>query len=234
MWVAIALSLVIVVYNNAANRWRPFHGDAYVPANLAFAGAVALLATTTLDLSPAELGLRADISDALLPLGLLALFALGACGLALSRQGHRIADERVAGMRGGGLAWYVLVRIPIGTALVEELVFRGVLFAVWREAGASDLVTTICASVAFGFWHIQPTLIGLRMNDPLAPRNKVRAAVIGAVLLTTVAGLGLTWLRVWSGGLLGPIVLHAGINSVGALAAVVAGRGVKRSARPDP
>lgn len=224
MWVALALSLVVVVYNNAINRWERFHGPVYVPVNVAFAGVVVLLAATILDLSPADLGLRSGASDALFPLGLLALFAVGAFALAFSPRGGVIADERVGGMRGGGLAWYVLVRIPIGTALVEETVFRGVLFAAWRVAGASDVVAAICASVAFGLWHIQPTVIALRMNTPLASRNNVRAAVIGAVLLTTVAGVGLTSLRLWSGGLVAPIVLHAGINSVGALAAVAAAR----------
>lgn len=48
--------------------------------------------------------------------------------------------------------------------------------------------------------------------------------MVGAVLATTIAGLGLTWLLVWSGGLLAPIVLHAGVNSVGAVAAWAAQR----------
>ena len=229
MWVVLALSLVVVVYNNALNRWGPFHGSAYVPVNVAFAGVIVVVAIVGLDLSPTELGLRSDASDALLPIGVLALFSLGAFALALSPFGNVIADERVAGMHEGGLAWYVLVRIPIGTALVEETIFRGVLLAAWLATGASDVLAAICASLAFGLWHIQPTVIGLRLNDPSASRTKVRAAVIGAVVLTTVAGSGLAWLRMWSGGLLAPIVLHAGINSVGALAAVVAGR--KKSRR---
>ena len=227
--VAVALSSVLVVYNNAINRWGPFHGIAYVPVNVAFAGVVVLLAATTFDLSPAELGLRSEASDALLPLGLLALFALGAFALALSPLGRLIADERVRGIYGRGLIWYVLVRIPVGTALVKETVFRGVLFAAWRAAGTSDVVAAICAAVAFGLWHIQPTVIGLRMNDPSVSRNRVSAAVIGAVCLTTIAGLGLASLRMWSGGLLAPIVLHAGINSVGALAAVAASRRIPSS-----
>jgi len=67
------------------------------------------------------------------------------------------------------------------------------------------------------------------MNPPprgcvLLSAGLVGAAIVGAVLLTTLAGLGLTWLRIESEGLLGPVVLHAGINSVGALAAVLASR----------
>ena len=218
--------MVVVAYNNVINRWGPFHGWSYVPVNLAFAGSLTAIAAATLDLSGAELGLRADLGDVVFPLGAVAVFAIVVFVIASSRQAHRIADRRVAGMHGAGLAFYTLVRIPLGTALTEELLFRGVLFAAWRDAGASDLAAALWASAAFGLWHISPTVIGLRKNDPAVSVATMRVAVAGAVLLTTVAGLGLTWLRVDRESLLGPIVLHAGINSIGALAAVVAGRQV--------
>lgn len=230
MSATLILSLVLVAYNNLINRWGPFHGAAYVPVNLAFTAAVTIPAVFVL--SAASIGLQGDLGDLLLPVVLVAIFAIVMFGLASSRQAHRIADRRVAGTHGSALGFYVLVRIPFGTAVTEELIFRGVLFAAWQTAGASELAAAVAASVAFGLWHIAPTIIGLRMNDPDASVAKVRAAVIGAVLLTTAGGLGLTWLRVWSGGLLAPIVLHAGINSVGALAAVAAGR--RSEARGPP
>lgn len=214
---ALALSVLVVAYNNLINRWGPFHGPAYVPVNLVFLAVVTI--PSVFVLSAASIGLQGDLPDLLLPSVFVAIFAAVVFGLAASRHAHRIADKRVAGMHGGALAFYVLVRIPFGTAMTEELVFRGVLFAAWQAAGATELGAALLASVAFGLWHIAPTVIGLRINDPGASAAKVRAATIGAVLVTTIAGLGLTWLRVWSGGLLAPIVLHAGVNSVGALAA---------------
>jgi hypothetical protein len=63
MWFALALSVVAVAYNNVVNRWEPFRGAAYVPLNLAFAGGVTLVAVTTLEPSPAEVGLRGDFTD---------------------------------------------------------------------------------------------------------------------------------------------------------------------------
>ena len=222
LWIAVALSTVVALYNNAINRWDPFHRAAYVPVNIAFATLIIIVAASSLELSTAELGLDGDAGDVAVPVAVVGLFALGAFGLAVSPRADLIADERVAGMRRGALLWYVLVRIPIGTALVEETIFRGVLFASWRETGASDLIAALCASITFGLWHITPTIIGLRMNRPQVTKNQVVAAVWGAVGMTTVAGLALTWLRVWSGGLLGPILLHAGVNSVGALAAALA------------
>ncbi len=224
MWFALVVSIVVVAYNNLINRWPPFHGAAYVPVNLAFTTIVTLVVASSLGLSPTELGFAADVSDVVFPLVLVAVAAMGLFGIALSRHAHRIRDKRVIGMGRTELVWYVLVRIPLGTAVTEELLFRGLLFAVWREAGASALTAALCSSVAFGLWHISPTVIGLRINHLASSTGRVRAAVVGAVLLTTLAGLGLTWLRVESGSLLGPVVLHAGINSVGALAAVLASR----------
>ena len=224
MAVALLLSVAAVAYNSTLNRWEPFHGHAYVPVNLTFSSTITLVAAATLELSRAGLGIEADIVHAAASLAAVVLFALGAFAFASSRHGHRIADERVAGMHGGALAYYVLIRIPLGTSLTEEVLFRGVLFAAWRAAGLSILDAALCSSVAFGLWHIAPTVTGVRINDPDASEGKVRATVLGAVLLTTVAGLGLTWFRVETGGLLGPIVLHAGINSIGALAAVKARR----------
>jgi uncharacterized protein len=240
MLFAVLLSLAVVAYNNIVNRWGPFHGAAYVPLNLTFACATTLVAAATLGLSRSELGLRGDITDAGVPLALVTVFAIGAFAIAGSGHGHRIADKRVMDLRGSALAFYVLVRIPLGTAVAEEVVFRGVLLAAWRDTGASMLLAAVCVSVAFGLWHVTPTIIGIRMNDLDASRRKVSVAVIGAVMLTMLAGLGLTWLRIESGGLVEPIVLHAGINSVGALAAVSAGRraGGARlhplGARPEP
>jgi uncharacterized protein len=229
MWVALLLSVVAVAYNNVVNRWGPFHGGAYVPLNATFAGASALFAAATLGLSRDDLGLRGDFRDAGVPLAVVAIFAIGAFGLATSGQGHRIADRRVMDLRGGALAFYVLVRIPLGTAVTEEVLFRGVLFAAWRDVGAATLLAAACASAAFGLWHVVPTIIAIRSNDPSASRRKVGIAVTGVVLLTMVAGLGLTWFRVETGGLVGPIVLHTGINSVATLAAVSVGTRKKRS-----
>ena len=237
MWFALLLSIVVVAYNNLINRWPPFHGAAYVPVNLAFATFVTLVVFIPTGLTLTQLGFAADGSDVLFPLVLIAVAGAALFGIARSRHAHRIVDRRVTAMERPELIWYVLVRIPIGTAVTEEVIFRGALFALWGDAGASVPIAALCSSVAFGLWHIRPTVIGLRINDLATSAGRVRTAVMGAVLFTTLAGLALTWLRVESGGVLGPIVLHAGINSVGALAAVLASRRTEpdRSARTvDP
>lgn len=164
MWIALALSLVLIAYNNVINRWGPFHGAAYVPLNLAFAGAVTVTAAATLGLTRDELGLQGKLSDTWVPVILVNIFAVGAFALAGSRHAHRIADKRVRHLRGRALAFYTLVRIPLGTAVAEEVVFRGVLFAAWLDAGFSMVPAALCASIAFGFWHVTPTILGVRIS----------------------------------------------------------------------
>lgn len=232
IWIAVFLSLVLVVYNNLLNRWEWFRGAAYVPVNLAFASVTAVLASRALDLSWTELGFRGDIGDAFIALACVGVVAVAALIVARSRQAPRIADRRVAHLKGRGLAYHVLLRIPLGTALVEEVLFRGVLLAAWRAAVTSQVVAASCAAVAFGLWHIAPTVATLRINDEDASAARVRRAVTGAVLFTTAAGFGLTWLRLESDGLVAPSVLHAGINSTGVMAAVLASRRPSRSSGP--
>ncbi|MFN2525984.1 MAG: CPBP family intramembrane glutamic endopeptidase [Actinomycetota bacterium] len=227
--VAVLLSLVVVAYNNAINWWKPFQGAAYVPINLTFAAVTTWIAIAMYDLSSAELGLRDGFKGASLSLAAVALFALLVFLFARSQHGHHIVDARVVQRRGRALGYYVLVRIPLGTAVVEELVFRGALFAAWREAGVSTAVAALAASAAFGVWHISPTIIGFRMNEPEATARKLAAAAFAGVAGTTLAGLLLTWLRLRSGGLIAPIVIHAGVNSFSALASAMASRHNQRS-----
>jgi membrane protease YdiL (CAAX protease family) len=185
---------------------------------------MALTSSATLGLTLGELGLRGDLADVILPAAIIVVFVAGVSILARSRHARLIADRRVTGLSGAALAFHILVRIPLGTGVTEEVVFRGVLFASWRSAGMSTVAAALCAAVAFGLWHISPTIIGVRMNDMEASRRKIRIAIAGAVVLTTMVGLGLTWFRLETGSLVGPMVLHAGINSAGAFAAVKAGR----------
>lgn len=221
---AVVLSAVCIAYNNTLNTWPPFQGPLYVPLNIGFGTAVVIFGITVIDLSAEEIGLQGDAGD--LWWGSLAAVIITApiFLIAASRHAHRVADRRVAALKGYELAYQMLVRIPLGTALTEEVLFRGVLFASWRNAGSSTIAATLLTAAVFGLWHIAPTVNLVRANSPQATGRAVRQAVLGAVAFTTAAGAALTWLRLESGGLVAPIVLHAGTNSLGTLAAVIAAR----------
>jgi membrane protease YdiL (CAAX protease family) len=129
---------------------------------------------------------------------------------------------------GGGLAHAVyeaLVRIPIGTAVAEETIFRGALLGLFLQRH-TRLGAVLMSSLVFGFWHVLPTLDTIRANPAgaLVSGDALRtgAAVVGSVLVTAAAGAAFSWLRFRSESLLAPILAHAALNS----AAYVAARSV--------
>lgn len=128
-----------------------------------------------------------------------------------------LADERAA-LTGGALAAAALVRIPLGTALFEEVAFRGLLHAVCHRRW-SPMPATAVASVVFGLWHVAPTIVALRMNGADPASTSGIGAIVGAVVTTTVAGVVFHELRRRSGSLLAPVLAHWATNALGLVAA---------------
>jgi membrane protease YdiL (CAAX protease family) len=222
----VALAAVLVTYNNGLNRWPPFHGRLYVPLNLALTAAVTLVGITWGGLDRDGAGLRAGQAGGAaigLALGLAASIPMF-IALRSSRAATRVADERFAGISRAALAYRALVRIPLGTALPEELIFRGVLFGLLLPEG--QLQAALWSSLVFGLWHIAPAYNRMEANGRVAGtgRYALAGALAAAVAATGAAGLAFTWLRVATGGIAAPLVLHATVNSLGMIAAHRANR----------
>jgi membrane protease YdiL (CAAX protease family) len=75
------------------------------------------------------------------------------------------------------------------------------------------------ASGVFGIWHIRPTMGALRANKLAASPGKTVAAVTAGVAATAAGGVLLSWLRIRSGSLAAPVLLHLAANCTGPLAA---------------
>ncbi|WP_448639237.1 CPBP family intramembrane glutamic endopeptidase [Geodermatophilus sp. URMC 63] len=115
----------------------------------------------------------------------------------------------------------MLVRIPFGTVLWEETAFRGVLLAALARS-VSPPVAVAGSAALFGFWHVHPTRSALVAND-LAGGPVARGLAVGLGCAATAAAGGLfTWLRLCSGSLLAPVLLHLAANAAGTLAAAAA------------
>jgi membrane protease YdiL (CAAX protease family) len=129
------------------------------------------------------------------------------------------ADDRAADLGAGALAYRGLVRIPLGTALGEELLFRGVGLGVglrrWSRAGA-----IVGSSALFGLWHIIPALDSHASNS-VATGVPLPLLVIATVGITGLAGVAFSALRLWTGHVAAPIVVHVAINASALLAAAV-------------
>lgn len=223
----LLLAAVLVTYNNALNRWPPFHGRLYVPLNLALAAGVSLVGVTVAGLDREDLGLGpgqgrgAAVGLALGVAGSVPLFL----ALRSKKAAARVADERFSGFGRAALAYRALLRIPLGTALPEEVIFRGVLFALLVPAG--EVRAALGSGLVFGLWHIAPAFNRMEENGRVAGTGRLALAgkLAAAVLATGAAGLAFTWLRVATGGLVAPFVLHATVNSLGMIAAHLAVRG---------
>ena len=216
-WIALAVA-VLALHNVFGNEVVP---DAvYVPANVLTAAAlvgVAVLAGASLD----DLGLgRANAGNGLRwGLAIAGIVAIGlAAGIALPATRGLFHDQRVADLSGSDLAYEALLRIPVGTALFEELAFRGVLLALLLRV-TSTVPAVAVSSALFGLWHILPTMSALRANELAEGTAAAIGAVTGAVIVTAVGGVLLCALRLHTGSLIAPVLTHTATNSLAIVAA---------------
>lgn len=153
-----------------------------------------------------------------------AVLLVGAAGylvaLAIPAARSAIAGFAPDGATAGELAARALVLIPLGVVACEEVAFRGVLLAVaLRRLPVRWAV--VVTSVVFGLWHVSTALD----DAPSAASPLVQGgSVAGTVVVTGVGGLVFAWLRLRSGSVLAPMGLHLATNSLGLLAAAIAGR----------
>lgn len=111
-----------------------------------------------------------------------------------------------------------LVLIPIRTVLLEEVAFRGVVWAlICRDRGPA--VATVVSGVLFGLWHVLPSL---GVGNTGAESGVRWPALVGTVVFTGLAGLVFGELRRRSGSLLAPALLHWATNGLGVLASAAA------------
>lgn len=225
MWAVAVAVMVLAARNVAGERFLP--SALYVPVNLAVVAVLAVLAVRQ-RVSLAELGL----SRSRIPTGLVVGFAIAVgvavvlvIGAALPLTRGFFEDQRVANIEGGSaLAYQTLVRIPFGTALLEEFAFRGILLALLLRLHPTGVAVAI-SSLLFGFWHIHPTLDALSTNDLASGALQTAGAVTGAVVVTAIGGVVFCALRLWTGSLLTPILAHTATNSLGTAVAYVVLRG---------
>jgi uncharacterized protein len=223
---AVVLAVLVLVQLLNNNR-RTRH--AYLVTSLA-ATAVLLTVFRLGNLSWADAGLGgAGLAEGArwLPV-LVGLTALGYLGAVLLPATRRLfLDRRAEDARPATAAYQVLVRIPLGTVVLEEVAFRGVLYGLLSHLSGTAWATTV-SSVLFGLWHIPPSRDLPRLNT-VAARMPAALLVPAAVLVTALAGVLLCEVRRRSGGLLAPIALHWAINAFAYLTAfAVTRRGRRR------
>lgn len=208
-----AVVVVLAIGNFLSNRIAP--AALYVPVNLTVAVVVGAIGLRHLTLS--EIGLQNWSKGLRWGCTVVAVgLAMYLVALALPATRDLYYDARVYG-NVRRLLYETVIRIPLGTVLVEELAFRGVLPALFAR-GRTHVRASIYASVLFGFWHVLPALninevnpvIEGLLGDGVAGRI---GGVVMAVVGTTLLGLWMCFLRHRSGSLLTTIIAHIASNS---------------------
>ncbi|GII29533.1 CPBP family intramembrane glutamic endopeptidase [Planotetraspora mira] len=230
-----------VLNNRVAERWAPVTSAVATAALLGVARREGLT-WPALGFERAERGARIG---GLLAAGVAAVYA---AGIALPRTRPLFHDERALALSRGRLLEEILVQVPVGTVLLEEVAFRGVLPALLARRCSSR--TALAGSAAlFGLWHVLPSMDMARANPALggmasdptvltagpagsagltAGRRPATARVVaGTVVSTAAAGVLFHELR-RRGGLLAPSLFHLATNSFGYVAARVAARVASR------
>jgi membrane protease YdiL (CAAX protease family) len=181
-----------------------------VGVGLAVSG-LSLLYARQVGLTPAELGLtgwRANAPrSAALALGtglgltlLAALLARAAAALRLELPLPAVPGD-LAGLPTTTLRRRLLAYLPLDTAVPEEIVFRGVIYAeLTRRPGGSRWRTILGTAVCFELWHLA---LGLREASGLDRgqlAEKLGAYALGSAIFTLP--------RLLTGQLAGSMVLH--------------------------
>jgi membrane protease YdiL (CAAX protease family) len=214
-WRVALLAVALVLYGNAI-AFPPLPEWVVLLANIAV-GLAVLRAMDGLGYSLPEVGLSRHAWRHGWKLGVASGAIVVAVVIVLAGPAGRFPDDpAVHGMTVGMLAWQVLIRIPVGTALFEETMFRGVLFGAWkRTLGAWQ--AACWSSVAFAFWHVVAELQRQERQGHAWGSDGFTAAlpVLGFLF---GAGMVLCWLRERSGGVVAPTILHWAANSSSAIA----------------
>ncbi len=216
-----AAGVATLAYGAVLNRLLP--EAVHIPASLT-AAAAWLTAARRAGVSVAGLGLASDRLRTGARVGLAVGAPIVAGIAAASRAGATsdyFDDARVRGATPRKAAYEAALRIPIATALGEELIFRGALLGLFGRRHST--VTAVAASsLLFGMWHVLPTLESLALNPPEDGDHSAThklGVVAGTVAATTAAGVGFSLLRLRSGSVLAPVIVHAAINSSAFIAA---------------
>ena len=204
-----------LLLNRTASR------SAAIAIGLAAAAGMLALASAR-GASTAQMGLSSDKAlrgaarGALLGVPVAAAMLLGA-RIPTTRRFFR--DERIVSANLKDAAYELLVRMPLVTAVGEELMFRAAFEGLLSRRHSATSAALLSA-VAFALWHVLPTLDRVHSNPGVAETHQgsmarqalVVAAVLGA---TGIASLGLSLVQRRTGSVVAPIILHYAINASG-------------------
>lgn len=191
----------------------------YVPFNVGVLGVALLLArragTTWISMGMRVTHVRRGIAVGAIIAAVIVALLVVAVVIPPARDAFR--DQRIVEGSIGLSLYHAVLRVPLGTALYEEVLFRGIIFGMLARRG-SALTAAVWSSVLFGIWHILPAIDAIETNPIGDALGGSWEPVVVAVVSTFVTGLLLVWIRLYAGSIVAPILVHVASNSTAILA----------------
>jgi uncharacterized protein len=174
------------------------------------------VAAWTMGLTRESLGLRLPgatrgVVIGVLAAGLTALAGVTVLRLAPSLIGGPVDYLPLARVSGDDLARHIALFLPLGTALPEEIAFRGTLLGGLVGRYSVRAAVTVSA-LAFALWHL--TVVWVTLGDTIIPVVLVIPAAAGALVAVFAGGIALAGLRIATGTLASSIAAHWTFNAV--------------------
>jgi membrane protease YdiL (CAAX protease family) len=227
---ALAAAVAVLAVANLLNNRLAV--PAYVATSLLTAWLLLALARLA-GLTWADVGLGVEALGRGAAVGLVLAALVAVCYLVAARLPATrglFLDRRVEHAGAGTIAYHVLVRIPLGTVVLEEVAFRGVVYGLVVQMGGVVLATAVSCAL-FGLWHVLPAMELVRLNRA-AGRARPARVVAAAVISSALVGVVLCELRRRSGSLAPPAMVHWAGNALAYLSAFLVTR--RYQARTTP
>ncbi len=234
----ISLIVLILLYGTVLARLVPrrFH----IVLNFGIA-ITAIILGLGFGLSPKQMGISIYTIGSGIFIAALAsiIIAIGTMLIALIPPLRKyFLGDNLSSASGRLIAFEAGIRIPFSTALIEEVLFRGVLLGLLL-AHYPTIIALAYSSIIFGLWHIFPTIATLEQNDVTAAaiqhkKHRKYAGVVGTVTITTIAGFMFGYLRVLAQSIIAPWLLHWTINASGVAGIYIARKITNKSIMREP
>ncbi len=218
--IQLGLILGLVFYANIISN-EVLSTAWHIPFHLGILG-IALVIARAAGTTWTAMGLRPDRAMRGVKVGaiVMGIIALGiAIAIAIPATRELFEDERIIDATIGSVLFQAFVRIPLATALYEEVLFRGIVFGMLMRRH-KPIVAGVLTSVLFGFWHILPTLDTIQTNpagDAFSGAAGIAVAIFGSVLGTGAAGIGFLLVRLYANSTWAAVLMHIGTNSIAML-----------------
>lgn len=209
---ALLLSLLLLLYSNLTSLSGPERREDFLLySNLGLLSLLLLWARwagfTTQELGLAGAQARASALWGI-ALGLvLALPPVAFIALAPFVTGEPVQAGEINDLSGSEMALRLAFHVPVGTALFEEVAFRGVLYASWLRA--TDLRRTVLGTgIVFALWHLVITFQSVSESEVVEAAPLIALGYLGSLLGLFIGGAAFALLRWRTGGVAGPFFFH--------------------------